>query len=164
MTVFELIALTLTISAVLGFINHRFFKLPTTIGIMLISLGFSLILILMGGIFPWVTEAAEGIVNQIDFEDALLNLVLNARDSIAGGGRILIQTRLIRADEPLAALPVVLFSVKHEFYDKVHGMQEGAQDYITKPFEVDELLSRVRQIFDSLEPEDPTQPRTQPVP
>jgi DNA-binding response OmpR family regulator len=43
-------------------------------------------------------------------------------------------------------------------------MQEGTQDYITKPFEVDELLSRVRQIFDSLEPEDPTQPRTQPVP
>lgn len=77
MTVFELIALTLTISAVLGFINHRFFKLPTTIGIMLISLGFSLILILMGGIFPWVTEAAEGIVNQIDFEDALLDVMLS---------------------------------------------------------------------------------------
>jgi DNA-binding response OmpR family regulator len=72
--------------------------------------------------------------------------------------------RLIRADEPLADLPVVMFSVKNEFHDKVHGMQEGAQDYITKPFEVDELLSRVRQIFDSLEPEGPPRPQTRPVP
>ena len=71
--------------------------------------------------------------------------------------------RLIRADEPLAELPVVMFSVKNEFHDKVHGMQEGAQDYITKPFEVDELLTRVRQVFDSLEPGGPQRPQIHPV-
>lgn len=57
--------------------------------------------------------------------------------------------RLIRADDRLAELPVVMFSVKSELRDKVFGMQEGAVDYITKPFEVDQLLYRVRRIFNS---------------
>lgn len=55
--------------------------------------------------------------------------------------------RLIRADERLAELPVVMFSIKSEFRDKVTSLQEGALDFITKPFEVDELLFRVRRIF-----------------
>jgi DNA-binding response OmpR family regulator len=58
--------------------------------------------------------------------------------------------RLIRADELLAGLPVVMFSVKGELRDKVQSMQEGALDYITKPFEVDQLLSRVRRVFESI--------------
>jgi len=57
--------------------------------------------------------------------------------------------RLIRADESLSELPVVMFSVKHEFHDRVLGMQEGAVDYITKPFEVDQLLYRVRRVLDA---------------
>jgi DNA-binding response OmpR family regulator len=57
--------------------------------------------------------------------------------------------RLIRADQGLAHLAVVMFSVKSELRDKVFGMQEGAVDYITKPFEVDQLLYRLRRIFES---------------
>lgn len=57
--------------------------------------------------------------------------------------------RLIRADETLAELPVVMFSVKGEFRDKVHSMQEGALDYITKPFVVDVLLERIGRAFGS---------------
>jgi len=56
--------------------------------------------------------------------------------------------RLIRADDTLAALPVVMFSVKGEVGDKIQGMQEGAVDYITKPFEVDALLARVRRLLE----------------
>lgn len=58
--------------------------------------------------------------------------------------------RLIRADDRLDTLPVVMFSIKGEVRDKVHGMQGGALDYITKPFEVDELLERVRRIFEKV--------------
>ena len=58
--------------------------------------------------------------------------------------------RLIRADEALSALPVVMFSVKSEPRDKVQSMQEGALDYITKPFEVDELLGRVERVLDAV--------------
>jgi two-component system OmpR family response regulator len=55
--------------------------------------------------------------------------------------------RLIKADEAIRDLPVVMFSVKGEVRDKVHGLQEGAVDYLTKPFEVDELLTRVRRVL-----------------
>ena len=55
--------------------------------------------------------------------------------------------RLIRADESLGDLPVVMFSVKNELRDRVIGMQEGAVDYIAKPFEVDQLLFRVRRVL-----------------
>jgi DNA-binding response OmpR family regulator len=55
--------------------------------------------------------------------------------------------RLIRADESLDELPVMIFSVKSEMRDKVVGMQEGAVDYITKPFEVDDLLARIERIM-----------------
>lgn len=76
MTLFELIALLLTIAAVLGYLNARFLKLPTTIGIMLISLGFSLILVIVGLFAPGIEAFAENIVSQIDFEDALLDVML----------------------------------------------------------------------------------------
>ena len=59
--------------------------------------------------------------------------------------------RLLKAQEGLRDLSVVMFTVKMEFRDKVHALQDGAQDYITKPFTSDELLSRVDRIFQSLE-------------
>jgi DNA-binding response OmpR family regulator len=55
--------------------------------------------------------------------------------------------RLLKADEAIPELPVIMFSVKNESRDKVHGLQEGAADYLTKPFGVDELLSRVRRLL-----------------
>src|SRR5437867_9238529 len=59
--------------------------------------------------------------------------------------------RLLKADDATSRLPVVMFSVKMEVRDKVHALQEGAYDYITKPFSYDELLERVGRIFSSLE-------------
>ena len=59
--------------------------------------------------------------------------------------------RLLKADEGFRSLPVVMFTVKMEFRDKVHALQDGAQDYITKPFAYDELLGRLDRIFQSLE-------------
>jgi len=55
--------------------------------------------------------------------------------------------RLLRADEALDALPVAMFSVKSEVRDKVAGLKDGAIDYITKPFGVDELAARVSRIL-----------------
>jgi len=53
--------------------------------------------------------------------------------------------RVVRADTRLARLPVVMFSVRGEMRDKVTGLQEGAADWIPKPFQLDELLFRVRR-------------------
>jgi two-component system OmpR family response regulator len=57
--------------------------------------------------------------------------------------------RLLRADEQLQDLAVVMFSVKGELSDKVQSLQEGAAGYVTKPFVVDELVARVRRVLQS---------------
>ncbi|NNE91850.1 MAG: sodium:proton antiporter [Verrucomicrobiales bacterium] len=77
MHIFELTALLLVIAAVLGFLNVRYLKLPTTIGIMLISLAFSLVLVVAGRFFPAISESAEQIVGQIDFGKTVLNVMLS---------------------------------------------------------------------------------------
>jgi DNA-binding response OmpR family regulator len=55
--------------------------------------------------------------------------------------------RLLRSDEATRGTAVAMFSVKSEVRDKVHGLQDGAVDYITKPFSVDELAARVAAIL-----------------
>jgi len=55
--------------------------------------------------------------------------------------------RVLKAEPSLAPVPVVMFTIKSEVRDKVHGLQDGALDYITKPFQVDELAARVRRIL-----------------
>jgi DNA-binding response OmpR family regulator len=57
--------------------------------------------------------------------------------------------RLLRADEQLSAVQVVMFSVKGEVSDKVHSLQEGASGYITKPFIIDELIAGVERVLES---------------
>jgi len=59
--------------------------------------------------------------------------------------------RLLRADEALDGLAVAMFSVKGEVRDKLASLQDGAIDYITKPFGVDELVARVERILDAQE-------------
>jgi DNA-binding response OmpR family regulator len=59
--------------------------------------------------------------------------------------------RLLKIEEETRGIPVVMFSVKMEVRDKVHALQEGALDYITKPFSYDELVERVGRIFEKLE-------------
>lgn len=76
MSLFELIAILLAVAAVLGYINTRYLRLPTTIGIMVLSLGFSLLLVVIGMFVPSIEQFAESIVSQIDFEDVLLDVML----------------------------------------------------------------------------------------
>jgi two-component system response regulator CpxR len=57
--------------------------------------------------------------------------------------------RLLRADEQLDDLAVVMFSVKGELSDKVQSLKDGASGYITKPFVVDELLARVKRVLEA---------------
>ncbi len=45
------------------------------------------------------------------------------------------------------ALPVIFLTAKGETTDKVRGLRSGAEDYITKPFEVLELLARVENVL-----------------
>lgn len=40
--------------------------------------------------------------------------------------------------------PIILLTARDEVYDKVNGLDQGANDYITKPFQIEELLARIR--------------------
>jgi len=52
--------------------------------------------------------------------------------------------RAIRTDPATVSLPVLLLTAKDEFGDKLKGFKAGADDYITKPFMIGELLARIR--------------------
>ena len=77
---------------------------------------------------------------QISYDLILLDINMPGMD----GWEVL---RVLKADDSTAATPVAMFTIRGEVRDKVHGLQEGAYDYITKPFSVEELRERVALIL-----------------
>lgn len=77
MTVWQTIALLITLTALFSFSNHRFIRLPTTIGVMLIALMLSLSLIGLSKLGFGIEAAAELLLNQIDFNEALMQGMLS---------------------------------------------------------------------------------------
>ena len=67
----------------------------------------------------------------------LLDLMLPGMDGLE-------LCKLIKKDTKLSKVPVIMITAKGEEFDKVLGLELGADDYITKPFGVRELLARVR--------------------
>ncbi len=55
--------------------------------------------------------------------------------------------REIRADPVLTAIPVLFLTAKIKDEDKITGFNVGADDYLCKPFNIDELILRVRAIL-----------------
>jgi two-component system alkaline phosphatase synthesis response regulator PhoP len=56
-------------------------------------------------------------------------------------------TRLIRADSTLADIPIIMLTARVEDIDKIVGLEIGADDYITKPFNPREVVARVRALL-----------------
>ncbi|MFZ2635107.1 MAG: response regulator [Rectinemataceae bacterium] len=59
-------------------------------------------------------------------------------------------TRAIRSGEnfrDIADIPIVMFSAMDDVKDKVEGLELGADDYITKPFNFSEVLARIRALL-----------------
>jgi len=53
-------------------------------------------------------------------------------------------TRLVRNDHNLMAIPIIMLTARVEDTDKIIGLELGADDYITKPFNPSEVVTRVR--------------------
>ena len=72
--VLDLIALLLVSASVFGLLNHHLFKLPHTIGLVVLSLLVSGSILLVHALFPgWgLADAARGVLTQIDFSETLL--------------------------------------------------------------------------------------------
>lgn len=72
-----------------------------------------------------------------NYDGAILDIMLPKLDGIS------VLKRLRERD---GALPVLMLTARSEVADKVMGLDSGANDYLTKPFAVSELLARVRAI------------------
>jgi two-component system alkaline phosphatase synthesis response regulator PhoP len=55
--------------------------------------------------------------------------------------------RLIRHEDEIARVPILMLTAKAAEVDKVVGLEMGADDYVTKPFSPRELLARVRAVL-----------------
>ncbi len=77
MTIFNIIAVFVTIAALLSYINHRFVKLPSTIGLMMIALALSLVLIGLGKLGLGIEEYAGQFLSRVDFSETLMKGMLS---------------------------------------------------------------------------------------
>jgi DNA-binding response OmpR family regulator len=56
-------------------------------------------------------------------------------------------TRRVRAEESLRSVPVILLTARSQETDVSRGFEVGADDYLRKPFNPDELVARVRAVL-----------------
>jgi two-component system alkaline phosphatase synthesis response regulator PhoP len=56
-------------------------------------------------------------------------------------------TRLVRSDRQLANLPIIMLTARVDDSDRIIGLELGADDYITKPFNPREVVARVRAVL-----------------
>ncbi|CVH77674.1 Phosphate regulon transcriptional regulatory protein PhoB [Clostridiales bacterium CHKCI006] len=80
----------------------------------------------------------------------LLDIMLPEKDGIT-------VLKEIRAGKETENIPVVMLTAKGSEYDKVIGLDSGADDYITKPFGMMELVSRVKAVLRRTKPKNNTE-------
>lgn len=87
----------------------------------------------------WVRDgrAAEAVLSSERFDAVLLDLGLPQRS-----GLDVLRALRARGD----ATPVIVLTARDALADKVAGLDAGADDYLVKPFELDELLARLRAV------------------
>ncbi len=56
-------------------------------------------------------------------------------------------TPKIKEDEELKRTPILMLTVKSEITNKIEGLEYGADDYLTKPFNSRELLTRIKSLL-----------------
>lgn len=71
---------------------------------------------------------------------AILDLMLPDIDGIE-------VCKFIKKDSELSKIPVIMLTAKSEEIDKIIGLEIGADDYITKPFSVNELKARIKAVL-----------------
>lgn len=87
--------------------------------------------------------SGEGFLQEIKVKEpdlSLLDIMLPGIDGME-------LCKLLRKSPATHKLPIILLTAKGEEFDKVLGLEIGADDYITKPFSVRELLARVKALL-----------------
>jgi DNA-binding response OmpR family regulator len=70
----------------------------------------------------------------------ILDIMLPRLDGLA-------VTRMVRKDTAIAHIPIIMLTARGTQGDKMVGLDSGADDYITKPFGLGELLARIRAVL-----------------
>ena len=77
MDFFAVLTILIVLSAIFGYINVRFLKLPITIGLMIISIAFSMLMLALGQFVPTLLEWESSLIRQIDFQKLLMEGMLS---------------------------------------------------------------------------------------
>jgi len=87
-------------------------------------------------------DQAMRLVDQAAPSAMILDLMMPRRDGFS-------VLRELRADGRIAHLPVIVVTAIFGLSERLYATELGAADYVTKPFELDELLERVRNVLAS---------------
>lgn len=85
-------------------------------------------------------EAIEILETHSEIELAILDVMMPEQDGFS-------VLRYIRDSELMSKLPVMMLTARAEELDQLHGLQSGADDYITKPFSPLVLCARVKNLL-----------------
>tara|TARA_B100000809_G_scaffold217516_1_gene223737 strand:- start:1544 stop:2791 length:1248 start_codon:yes stop_codon:yes gene_type:complete len=77
MDYFEIASVLIVLSALFGYINVRFLKLPITIGLMLITIVFTMVIVAIGQFDDTLLLREKELISKIDFETVLLDIMLS---------------------------------------------------------------------------------------
>ena len=86
-------------------------------------------------------ERAEEVLATEVFDAAIVDIGLPHMDGLE------LTRRLRRLDAPSHAMPVLILTARDALQDRVRGLDLGADDYMIKPFELPELLARLRALL-----------------
>jgi DNA-binding response OmpR family regulator len=87
-------------------------------------------------------DQAMRLVDQLSPSAMILDLMMPRRDGFS-------VLRELRADGRINGLPVIVVTAIFGLSERLYATELGAADYVTKPFELDELLERVRNVLAS---------------
>lgn len=82
---------------------------------------------------------------ELNLEENLPNLII--LDWMLPGVSGLELCRRIRANGKTSKIPIILLTARGEESDRIRGLSTGADDYVTKPFSVPELIARVKAVL-----------------
>jgi two-component system phosphate regulon response regulator PhoB len=108
-------------------------------------------------------KAGLNVEEAADAEQALSTLVSNPPDLLLldwmlPGMSGIELARWLRRDKMTARLPIIMLTARGEEGDRVHGLEVGADDYITKPFSPRELVARIHAVLRRSQEESDEQP------
>ncbi|MGO4526118.1 response regulator [Microvirga sp. 2MCAF35] len=96
-------------------------------------------------------EAMRGCLNRTQIDLVLLDLVLPGEDGFQ-------LARDLRARPGVAKTGIIMLTGRSDMVDMVVGLEVGADDYIAKPFQLREVLARIRSVLRRTQPDVSVQP------